>query len=36
MMLITYDTEVFKHNWIVVFKDKGTDSYTVIRNDNKV
>lgn len=35
MRLITYDTEVFKHNWIVVFKDKETGSYTVIHNDNE-
>lgn len=35
MKLITYDTEVFKHNWIVVFKDKETGSYTVIHNDNE-
>lgn len=34
MKLITYDTEVFKHNWIVVFKDKETGTYTVIHNDN--
>lgn len=35
MRLITYDTEVFKHNWIVVFKDKETGAYTVIHNDNE-
>lgn len=35
LRLITYDTEVFKHNWIVVFKDKETGSYTVIHNDNE-
>lgn len=35
MRLITYDTEVFRHNWIVVFKDKETGSYTVIHNDNE-
>lgn len=35
MKLIAYDTEVFRHDWIVVFKDKETGSYTVIHNDNE-
>lgn len=33
--LIIYDFEVFKHDWIVVFKDSKTGSYTVIHNDNE-
>ncbi len=35
MRLITYDCEVFAHDWIVVFKDKETSQYTVIHNDNE-
>lgn len=35
MRIITYDSEVFKYDWIVVFKDKETGLYTVIHNDNK-
>lgn len=35
MRLITYDTEVFKYDWVVVFKDKETGAYTVIHNDNE-
>lgn len=35
MRLITYDCEVFAHDWIVVFKDKETGRYTVIHNDNE-
>lgn len=33
--LIIYDCEVFKHDWIVVFKDSKTGTYTVIHNDNE-
>lgn len=33
--LIIYDYEVFKHDWVVVFKDSKTGSYTVIHNDNE-
>lgn len=35
MRIITYDGEVFKYDWIVVFKDKETGLYTVIHNDSK-
>ena len=35
MRLITYDCEVFAHDWIVVFKDKETGIFTVIHNDNE-
>ena len=34
MRLITYDCEVFAHDWLVVFKDKETGKYTAIWNDN--
>ena len=30
----TYDTEVFAHDFIVVFKDKETGEFTVFHNDN--
>lgn len=30
----TYDTEVFKHDFVVVFKNKRTGKYTVFHNDN--
>ena len=30
----TYDVEVFKHDFIVVFKDRETGEYTVFHNDN--
>ena len=30
-MYITYDIEVFKYDWIIVFKEK--DDFTVICND---
>ena len=33
--LIIYDCEVFKHDWVVVFKDRKTGAYTVIHNDNE-
>ena len=35
MRIITYDFEVFSHDWLVVFKDKETGTYTVIHNDNE-
>ena len=35
MKIITYDCEVFAYNWIVVFKDKESGTYTVIHNDNE-
>lgn len=35
MRIITYDVECFKYDWIVVFKDKETGTYTVIHNDNE-
>ena len=34
MRIITYDVECFKYDWIVVFKDLSTGTYTVIHNDN--
>lgn len=35
MRIITYDGEVFAYDWIVVFKDKESGTYTVIHNDNE-
>ena len=34
MKWYTYDTEVFKHDFIVVFKNKETGEYAVFHNDN--
>ena len=34
MRWLTYDTEVFAHDFIVVFKDKETGEHTVFHNDN--
>ena len=34
MRWFTYDTEVFAHDFIVVFKDKETGEHTVFHNDN--
>ena len=34
MRLVTYDCEVFAHDWIVVFKDYESKHFTVIHNDN--
>ena len=34
MRWLTYDTEVFAHDFIVVFKDKETGEYAVFHNDN--
>ena len=33
MEIIIYDCEVYKHDWLVVFKHKATSTYTVIHND---
>lgn len=35
MRIVTYDCEVFRHDWLVVFKDKETGVFTVIHNDNE-
>ena len=35
MRLITYDCEVFAHDFLVTFKDKETGKYTCIWNDNE-
>ena len=35
MRLVSYDCEVFAHDWLVVFKDKETGVYTCIWNDNE-
>ena len=35
MKWFTYDTEVFAHDFIVVFKDKETREYAVFHNDNE-
>lgn len=34
-MIITYDIEVLKYDWIMVFKKKGENDYRVIHNDTK-
>ena len=34
MKWYTYDTEVFQHDFLVVFKDKSTGEYFVFHNDN--
>ena len=34
MKWFTYDTEVFAHDFLVVFKDRDTGEFTVIHNDN--
>ena len=33
--LVTYDCEVFAHDWIVVFKDYESKHFSVIHNDNQ-
>ena len=33
-MIYVFDIEVFKHDWLVVFKNMGTGEYNVIHNDN--
>ena len=35
MRLVTYDCEVFAHDWIVVFKDYESKHFSVIHNDNQ-
>lgn len=35
MKLAVYDCEVFSHDWLVVFKDHETGTFTVIHNDNE-
>ena len=35
MRIVTYDFEVFSQDWLVVLKDKETEIYTVIHNDNE-
>lgn len=35
MRLVTFDCEVFAHDWLVVFKDKESGRYTVVHNDNE-
>ena len=35
MKIVTYDCEVFSHDWIVVFKDKENGIFTVVHNDNE-
>lgn len=35
MKIITYDCEVFAHDWLVTFKDKETGQFTCIWNDNE-
>lgn len=35
MKLVVYDVEVFYEDWLVVFKDAETGTYTIIHNDNE-
>ena len=35
MRWFTYDTEVFAHDFLVVFKDKETGEYAIFHNDNQ-
>ena len=35
MRWFTYDTEVFAHDWLVVFKSKSTGAYAAFHNDNE-
>ena len=35
MRLVTYDCEVFAHDWLVVFKDYESKHFSVIHNDNQ-
>jgi hypothetical protein len=35
MNLIVYDCEVFREDWLIVFKDHATGKYTVVHNDNE-
>lgn len=36
MRLIIYDTEVFKFDWVAVFKDVVSGQHTVVHNDNEM
>ena len=36
MARYTYDCEVSKYDWLVVFKEKSSGEYTVIHNDNEM
>ncbi len=33
-MIYVFDVEVFKHDWLIVFKNISTGEYTIIHNDN--
>lgn len=35
MRLFIYDVEVFRYDWLIVFKDHESSEYTVIHNDNE-
>lgn len=35
MNLVVYDCEVFREDWLIVFKDHATGKYTVVHNDNE-
>jgi len=35
MRLIIYDCEVFKEDWLIVFKDRDSGHHTIIHNDNE-
>ena len=35
MKLVVYDCEIFSYDWLVVFKDVETGTYTCIHNDNE-
>ena len=35
MRIVSYDCEVFAHDWLVTLKDKETGQYTCIWNDNE-
>lgn len=35
MKIIFYDFEVFKHDWLVVFRDHGSLEYNIIENDRQ-
>ena len=35
MRIVTYDCEVFAHNWLVTFKDKQSGNYTCIWDDDE-
>ena len=33
--MLVYDFEVFKFNWLVVFKNLSNQEYTIIHNDRR-